>query len=81
MSADRFFYVIVALALVAIIALTAREALVTLAVVADRRNPATRTYLSWAKAAQCQIAIESFEVGSATRTYIGMAKAVECQDH
>jgi len=76
MFTNRFSYLLVALALVAIVALTAQEAIATRAIAAEQMDSATRSYTGWAKAVEAERA--AFAMDSATRSYTAMAKAAEC---
>ena len=73
MYTNRFFTLLIVIALMAVVALTVREASATIIVVSDV-DSATRSYTYWAKVVESR----SKAVDSATRSYIAWANAVEC---
>ena len=73
MKANSLFVTLIVAALLAVTALTVREALATTAVVSNV-DSATRSYTSWAKAAESE---SNNTVDSATRSYSSWAKAME----
>jgi len=72
MKNSRLFTLLMVAALLAVVALTAREAIATTAVVTEV-DSATRSYQAWAKAVES----EDYAIDSATRSYIAWAKAAE----
>jgi hypothetical protein len=73
MNTNRFIRLLVVISLLAVVVLVVREAQATTSLVGDM-DSATRSYISWAKAAEA----EKDTVDSATRSYIAQAKAVAC---
>ena len=72
MKANSLFAMLIVAALLAVTALTVREALATTAVVSNI-DSATRSYTDWAKAEDA----EGNTVDSATRSYAAWAKSAE----
>ena len=73
MFTNRFISLLIAISLLAVVVLVAREANATASLVVNV-DSATRSYTAWAKAAEA----EASTVDSATRSYIAQAKAVTC---
>jgi predicted lipid-binding transport protein (Tim44 family) len=85
MSTNRFLTLLLVMALMVVIALTARQSIAKDAAVSDV-DSATRSYMGWAEAVEAQsaksasipVAGSSFVIDSATQSYVAWAKAVEC---
>lgn len=73
MYTNRFISLPIAISLLAVVVLVAREATAILSPVSNV-DSATRSYTAWAKAAEA----EASTMDSATRSYIAQAKAVAC---
>jgi hypothetical protein len=71
MSANRFFTLLVLLALALVVLLTAQEAVATAALTSEV-DSATRSYTSWAHAEEVE------GVDSATRSYAAWIRDVVC---
>jgi hypothetical protein len=72
MNVNRLFTLVIVIALIAIVALTVREAVATSSVVSEM-DSATRSYIGWAEAVES----ERNAIDSATHSYIAWAKAVQ----
>ena len=82
MSRKRLYYILVAIALVALLTLGGRVALGAIAPHAAQNSAdldidsATRSYMAWAKAVEEQ---QNSQIDSATRSYMAWAKYIEEQ--
>ena len=72
MSANRFFVLLVSLALALVVLLTAREA-VAIATLTSGVDSASRSYTSWARAEEAE------SLDSATRSYTAWIRDVVCE--